>query len=94
MIDWVKDLLAAVSALKFVQISVGKVMKLRKIDMEVVTEHGTARIRVQFRRGLFQGDGLSPLLFVMAVAQLSLLLGIGGEYSVAHSASHILFTVE
>ena len=55
---------------------------------------GTARIGIQFRRGLFQGDALSPLLFVMAVAPLSSHLQIAGGYSVAHHASpitHLLF---
>ena len=92
--QWVKDLLAAVRAPELVQRSVGKVMGLWRTDLEVMTEAGTARIGIQFRRGLFQGDALSPLLFVMAVAQLSSLLGIAGVYSVAHHASpitHLLF---
>ena len=51
-------------------------------------------IRIRFLRGLFQGNALSPLLFVLAVAPLSLLLWIAGGYSIAHHASpvtHLLF---
>ena len=66
-----------------------KVMRLWRTDLEVMTEAGTAQIRIQFQRGLFQGDALSPLLFVMAVAPLSSLLGIAGGYSVAHHASPV-----
>ena len=92
--QWVKDLLAAVRAPELVQRSIGKVMRLWRTDLEVMTEAGTARIGIQFRRGLFQGDALSSLLFVMAVAPLSSLLGVAGGYSIAHHASpitHLLF---
>ena len=71
-----------------------KVMRLWRTDLEVMTEAGTAQIRIQFRRGLFQGDALSPLIFVLAVALLSSFLRIAGGYSVAHYASpvtHLLF---
>ena len=59
--QWVKYLLAEVGAPEFVQRSVERVMRLWRADLEVMTEAGTARIKIQFPRGLFQGDALSQL---------------------------------
>ena len=84
--EWLGDLLAVIRAPRLVRRAVRKVINLWRIDLEIVTETGTARIRVRYLRGLFQGDVLSPLLFVLPVAPLSLLLGIAGGYNTAHNA--------
>ena len=92
--EWLKDLLLAIQAPPLVRRTVQKVIRLWRTDLEVVTERGTERIRIRFLRGLFPGDALSPLLFVLAVAPLSLHLWIAGGYSTDHHASpvtHLLF---
>ena len=63
-------------------------------EIEIRTEGATVREPVRFRRGLFQGDSLSPLLFVLAVAPLSSFLGLAGGFSSPHHESpvtHLLF---
>ena len=46
-----------------------------KTDMFLYHEGGVVKVgNVQIRRGIFQGDGLSPLLFILSINPLSLLL--------------------
>ena len=39
-----------------------------------MTSNGVSLDNVEIRRGIFQGDSLSPLLFVLCMVQLSLVL--------------------
>ena len=92
--EWHRVLLMTIQAPPLVRKTVQKLIRFWRTDLEVVTVRGTERIGIRFLRGLFQGDALSPLLFVLAVAPLSLLIGIAGGYSTAHHASpitHLLF---
>ena len=87
-------MLKAVRAPATVQRAVKKVMRHWVTEIEIRTEGTTVREPVRFRRGLFQGDSLSPLLFVLAVAPLSSFLGLSGGFSSPHHESpvtHLLF---
>ena len=52
-------------------------------------------VRVNLKRGLFQGDSLSPLLFCLSILPLSCVLRENGEgfngYSLGRPISHLLF---
>ena len=65
-----------------------------KTDMFLYHEGGVVKVdNVKFRRGIFQGDGLSPLLFILAINPLSLLLNRrckGYQLSDLH-VSHVLY---
>ena len=78
---WLRVMLKAVRAPAIVQRAVMKVMKHWVTEIEIRTEGTTVREPARFRRGLFQGDSLSPLLFVLAVAPLSSCMGLAGGVS-------------
>ena len=65
--------------------------------MEVRQEGGTVRTRpIAYKRGLFQGDSLSPLLFCLSVLPLSHALGKSTGYRIRRSTlkisiSHMLY---
>ena len=41
----------------------------------MLTANGEALGEVEIKRGIFRGDSLSPLLFIMALISLTMLLG-------------------
>lgn len=63
-------------------------------DITVKTQQGIAKIPITLRRGLFQGDSLSPLLFCLTVAPLSNELregrGFRSEFQ-RHPVTHLMF---
>ncbi len=77
---WIKDLLKAARAPKLVRRALRKLMPEWVTDIELKSTDGTIRIPVGFKRGLYQGDTLSPLLFCLAVAPLSHALNSGGGF--------------
>ena len=92
--QWVKDMLGAIRAPSLVRRTINTVMRHWRTALEVRTATGTATEQVRFRRGLFQGDSLSPLLFVLTVGPLSSYLGLAGGVQNAHHGSpitHLLF---
>ena len=71
-----------------------KVLRQWQTDLEVRGERGMVRIPMKFRRGLFQGDSLYPLLFGLVVAPLSKLLGMAGGFVSPYQqapVTHLLF---
>ena len=60
---WVLRLLKVVRAPRIVRRAMKKVLRQWQTDLEVKAGGGVVRILVKFRRGLFPGDSLSPLLF-------------------------------
>ena len=91
---WVSQLLKVVRAPKTVRCAVKKVIRQWQTDLEIKAEEGVVRIPVKFRRGLFQGDSLSPLLFSLVVAPLSKLLGVAGGFGSPYQqapVTHLLY---
>ena len=60
---WIKRALKAIRAPKQVRRMVRRLLPPWQTDLTVRTAHGTTSIPVTLRRGVFQGDSLSPLLF-------------------------------
>ncbi len=70
--QWIMDMLVAIRALKGVTETMRVLLPKWKTDVEVRMESGeTRRFPVDLRRGIFQGDSMSPLLFCLAVAPVS-----------------------
>ena len=77
---WIKDMLKAIRAPKVVNCGLRKIMPKWRTCIELPGEEGSYKIPVRFRRGLYQGDSLSPLLFCLCVAPLSQALNEGGGF--------------
>ena len=77
---WVRDMLRAVRAPRLVRRTIKRLMKMWRTNVELCGGDKTIRIPVTFRRGLYQGDSLSPLLFCLCVAPLSAMLNSGGGF--------------
>lgn len=77
---WLYDMLKTIEAPQQVQKALQKLIPKWKTVIELVGEKGKIGIPITFRRGLFQGDSLSPLLFCLSVAPLSHALRSGGGY--------------
>ncbi len=68
---WLKQMLKAIRAPKNVRKAVENLILYWRTNLEVLTEDGVRSIPINLKRGLFQGDSLSPLLFCLCVAPLS-----------------------
>ena len=77
---WLKRCLKTIKAPKMVRRAVRQLVPLWQMDLEVQGREGLVRVPVTFRRGLFQGDSLSPLLFCLAVSPVSAILRRGDGY--------------
>ena len=91
---WVREVLKAVRAPKLVRRCLGKVIPLWRTHLEIPVGESTRRAEVQFKRGLYQGDSLSPLLFCLCVAPLSLALKAGGGFLSrfqSEAVTHLIF---
>ena len=93
--SWIARCLETVQAPSVVIRGVGKAMSKWTTNLEIRNcEAGVESILVKFRRGLYQGDSLSPLLFTLAIAPLSHMLSRwGGFVSNYHPnpVTHTLF---
>lgn len=91
---WIRKCLRLVKAPELVLRGLDKVMTKWASSLEVRSRDGeVSRRLVKFRRGVFQGDTLSPLLFGLAVAPLSAMLGSGGGFSSAFQPRPITHTM-
>ena len=91
---WIREVLKAVRAPKLVRRCLGKVIPHWRTQLEIPIGEGTRRAEVQFKRELYQGDSLSPLLFCLCVALLSLALNAGGSFRSqfqAEAITHLFF---
>ena len=78
---WVKNVLKAMRAPRLVTKVIERLMtKKGRTEIELWGGTVTHRLPVTFRRDLYQGDSLSPLLFCLSVAPLSELLISGGGF--------------
>ena len=68
---WIRKALRAIRAPRLVRRMVDILMPGWKTDIEVWTAGGKRRLPICLKRGLFQGDSLSPLLFCLCVSPLS-----------------------
>ncbi len=92
---WQRKCLKAVRAPGIVRQGLKAIMPCWTTTLEIRLEDGSLMKKpVNFRRGLFQGDRLSPLLFALSIAPLSEMLTARGGVNSAFQrcpVSHLLF---
>ena len=69
--SWIMECLDMIGAADAVKCLLGESMKTWRINL---TANDECLGKVNIRRGIFQGDSLSPLLFVLALFPLSMIL--------------------
>lgn len=93
---WIEDMLEAIEAPEIVQRALTKLIPLWKTRIELLGETRMIVSPVTFRRVLYQGDSLSPLLFCLCVAPLSSALRKGGGFNSQFQrepVTHLMFMV-
>ena len=91
---WIQTALRTIKAPREVRRAVRRVMPLWRTTLELHgPEEEVIRIPVNFKRGIYQGDTLSPLLFGIAIAPLSTALQRGGGFHSRHHNSPITHLV-
>ena len=91
---WLNAMLWAVLVPKPIRALVRQVVKMWATDLCLWTPDGPKRIPMDVKRGIYQGDSLSPLLFCLYVAPLSKALrATKGFYSThqINPVTHLMF---
>ena len=92
--EWMSWMLSYIKASLSVQVVLDNLRKQWSSVFCVGTGEGAVRTELQFRRGLFQGDSLSPLLFCLSIAPISHALRETSRFSVPYLDSpvtHLFF---
>ena len=72
---WIRDSLAAYKISPIIIEFICSSMLMWKVDLSLHYEGGCVTVEeVRFMRGIFQGDSLSPLIFIIALNPLSLII--------------------
>ena len=68
---WLELVLEAISAPAIVRRSIARLIPMWESKFTMRTDDGPVQTNLTFKRGLFQGDSLSPLLFCLCIAPIS-----------------------
>ncbi len=92
---WLNKVMKAINAPRPVRKTIRRLLPLWETDITVLSEQDRqVRIPIIFRRGLFQGDSLSPLLFCLVVAPISWELRKRKGFTTVHRplpVTHLMF---
>ena len=85
--------MVTIQAPKTVRRAIRQLIPLWQTDLEVQGKESLVRVPVTFKRRLFQGDSLSPLLFCLAISPISAILreGDGYESSNVGKITHLFY---
>ena len=88
-----KRCLRVIRAPTVVRRAIQQLIPLWKSDLHVMGEESKVKIPIEFKRGLFQGDSLSPLLFCLAISPISVMLREGQGHQSPHvgRVTHLFF---
>ena len=92
--QWLHDMLKAIRAPKAICHLLKHVIPMWTTTFTVNAGEDKLCFEIELKRGIFQGDSLSPLLFCLAIAPLSMLLGQQGGYRCAYlmePLTHLFF---
>ena len=92
--DWLRVMLAAIKAPEQLQRCIDTIMPGLKSEFRCGVGRDAVKADLTFRRGLFQGDSLSPLLFCLSIAPLSRVLrGMHAGFTSKYFSrlTHLLF---
>lgn len=71
---WLRQMLAAIKAPAEIQRCISTLIPLWRSCFECGRGRTSVQVNLEYKRGLFQGDSLSPLLFCLSIAPLSFAL--------------------